>query len=107
MFSGDGRTLCFESWASDLTQQDFNHSSDLFAITFFYAVLLPGEVPSQGPVLSWPYSSGKNYKVQFKATLDEPDWHELGGSITNFANRAWLTDPAAADVGRVYRIVAF
>jgi Tol biopolymer transport system component len=30
MFSGDGQTLVFQSWASDLLAQDGNNSSDLF-----------------------------------------------------------------------------
>jgi hypothetical protein len=31
VFSGDGRTLVFQSWASDLLAQDFNRGADLFA----------------------------------------------------------------------------
>src|SRR6185503_12995655 len=31
VFSGDGTTLVFVSWASDLLDNDFNHGSDLFA----------------------------------------------------------------------------
>jgi Tol biopolymer transport system component len=32
MFSGDGSTLMFQSWASDLASGDFNQFSDLFAL---------------------------------------------------------------------------
>jgi hypothetical protein len=32
VFSGDGQTLVFQSWASDLLAQDFNQGSDLFAL---------------------------------------------------------------------------
>jgi len=33
VFSGDGTTLLFVSWASDLLDNDFNHGSDLFTFT--------------------------------------------------------------------------
>ena len=32
VFSADGRTLFFQSWASDLSSNDFNNGSDLFAL---------------------------------------------------------------------------
>ncbi|HUL50970.1 MAG TPA: hypothetical protein VLU94_00150, partial [Candidatus Nitrosotalea sp.] len=32
VFSGDGRTLVFQSWASDLLDDDFNNGIDLFAL---------------------------------------------------------------------------
>jgi len=34
VFSGSGRTLFFQSWASDLRNGDFNQSSDVFALSF-------------------------------------------------------------------------
>jgi len=107
VFSADGHTLCFESWASDITAQDFNHSSDLFSLTFFYAVLLPSTSPSQGPWLSWPYVPGTSYRVQFKDDLNQADWQQLSGAITNAATKAWLQDPAPTGPHRFYRIVTF
>ena len=32
VFSGDGQTVVFQSWASDLAPQDFNQSGDVFAL---------------------------------------------------------------------------
>ena len=32
VFSADGQTLFFQSWAADLVTNDFNHGSDLFAL---------------------------------------------------------------------------
>ena len=56
-FSGDGQTLVFQSWASDLVAQDFNQSSDLFAYGLdlsgaapqFSAAIVSGAGPGQGP----------------------------------------------------------
>lgn len=107
VFSADGMTLVFQSWASDLIPQDFNHGSDLFAYTLFYAIILPSGSPAQGPWLSWPLISGRNYRVQYKNDLDENSWHDLGGTITNAGNHAWFQDGNPAAVRRFYRIVAF
>lgn len=53
VFSGDGRTLVFASWASNLAADDFNHFSDLFAYAFFYLDITLGlrakDQPSVGP----------------------------------------------------------
>ena len=32
VFSADGRTLFFESWAADISGNDFNNGSDMFAL---------------------------------------------------------------------------
>ncbi len=106
VFSGDGQTLVFQSWASDLVGQDFNHTSDLFAVAFFYAAISPANTAGQGPWLSWPFEPAKNYRVQYKATLDEANWHDLTGAVTNDGMKAYLQDPAPASTQRFYRILA-
>lgn len=107
VFSGDGRTLFFESWASDVTTNDFNHSSDLFAYSFLYALILPSGVAGQGPWLSWPYNPGRNYSVQFKNNLSDLSWQTVSGVVTNAGNRAWLQDAAPDASQRFYRVVGF
>ncbi len=106
VFSGDGRTLCFSSWASDLTGQDFNQNSDVFAFNFLFADIVPSPSSGQGPLLSWPYAPGQNYRVQFRNTLADPRWQDLSGTITNYGNRAWLRDSTPA-AQRFYRIVIY
>ncbi len=39
VFSGDGQTLVFQSWGSDLTPQDGNEGGDLFALTLSAPVI--------------------------------------------------------------------
>jgi len=104
VFSGDGRTLCFVSWASDLVPLDFNQNSDLFAFSFLYVNILPGS--SGSIMLSWPYSPDHNYRVQFKNTANSLEWQDLAGTVTNSGNKAWLLDPAVADK-RFYRVLAY
>ncbi len=107
VFSSDGRTLCYTSWASDLTALDFNQSSDVFAFRFLSATISPSAVPGQGPWISWPYTPGKAYKVQFKGSLGDADWEDLSGSPTNSGSKAYLQDTAPARGERYYRILSF
>jgi Tol biopolymer transport system component len=113
-FSGDGRTVLFQSWASDLVAQDFNQTSDLFAwrldvagqIPLFSALIVPGAGPGQGPWLIWPAVPGKTYTVQFKLTVHDPNWQPLPGSITILGSQACLNDTSAGPGPRLYRVVA-
>ena len=107
VFSGDGSTLLFQSWASDLTGGDFNHNSDLFAYTFLSAIILPSASPGVGPTLSWPWVPGNNYRVEFKNRLEDSDWQPLSGTFTNHGNKAWLQDLSPNANQRYYRIVSF
>jgi Tol biopolymer transport system component len=105
VFSGDGRTLVFASWASNLAADDFNHFSDLFAFAFLYVNVTLG-APGQGPTISWPYVSGHNYQVEYKNNLNDSVWQQVNGTININGNQASLTDPAPASSQRFYRVVA-
>lgn len=105
VFSGDGRTLVFASWASNLAADDFNHFSDLFAFAFLYVNVTLG-APGQGPTISWPYVSGHNYQVEYKNNLNDSVWQQVAGTININGNQASLTDPAPASSQRFYRVVA-
>ena len=107
VFSGNGRTLLFQSWASDLAAQDFNHTSDLFAYAPLYLVLVPASAPGQAPWLSWPWALGKTYRVEYKESLGDAAWQQLSGTATNSGSRAWLQDAAPGASQRFYRVVAF
>jgi hypothetical protein len=106
VFSGDGRTIIFKSWATDSIVNDFNQTADIVAFAFFYADIIPGAALGDGPVISWPFVSGLNYHVQFKNDLSDSSWQEVGGTITVLGNRASLTDPAPSFAQRFYRVVA-
>ena len=106
-FTADGRTLFFQSWASDLVPQDLNHWDDVFGFALLYVSVAPGNGPGQGPVLTWPARPGESYQVQFKDNLDEPSWGQVTGTVTFMGNQAQLTDLAPASAQRFYRVVAF
>lgn len=106
-FSADGRTLVFQSWASDLLPLDFNHWDDVFALAFLYVSIVPGSGPGQGPTLTWPARPGENYQVQYKNSLADPVWQPVAGAITIDGNQAHLTDTGSTAGERFYRVVAF
>jgi len=105
VFSGDGRTLVFASWASNLAANDFNHFSDVFAFEFLYVNVALG-APGQGPVITWPYVSGHSYQVESKDNLTDNTWQQVAGTITINGDQASLTDPALVSSQRFYRVVA-
>jgi Tol biopolymer transport system component len=113
VFSADGGTLVFASWASDLVENDFNHGCDIVAYHIFGAGEIPVfsttvRRPATGPgvLLTWPVVLGKTYRVEFKTGLDDPNWQELTG-VTFVGNQGVLTDSAAAGQARFYRVVAY
>ena len=123
VFSADGQTLFFQSWASDLSGNDFNNGSDIFALdltalpvtisggggstnsSVFYAQFFPAGSFAQNPVVSWPLASGKTYQAQFKNDLSDPAWQNLAGNITFIGGTGYITDWAPAPDKRFYRIV--
>ena len=114
VFSSDSRTLMFESWASDLVTGDLNRGSDLFTVNIyasgpiplFKAAIVPGADPSQGVWISWPIISGKAYQVQFKNSVADPTWQNLGGNVTIVGNQGYLNDLPPGSSQRFYRVVA-
>jgi Tol biopolymer transport system component len=113
LFSADGLTLLFESWASDLVPQDFNGTGDLFAfglsgsspIPIFYAKILRDASSPQSWWLTWPSSPGKVYRVQYKNSLGD-DWQELNGNVTTLGNQGFLMDQGSNQTQRFYRVAA-
>jgi Tol biopolymer transport system component len=112
VFSGDGTTVFFETWASDLVPYDFNRWSDIVAVSLlssgavplFSAAIVPG--PSPGIWISWPAVAGKSYGVQFKNTLTDPAWQDLPGNVTLVGAHAYLNDLAVPGSQRFYRVIA-
>jgi hypothetical protein len=103
-FSDDGSTLVFQSLASDLVQQDLNHSEDLFAFTVFSASVGPAEALGPGVWLNWPLIPGRSYRVQYKESLQDAVWLDATGTITNVGAVAYFSDSAPASSHRFYRI---
>lgn len=106
VFSPDGRTLFFHSWAQDLIAADFNQTGDVVALPLLYITITPTASAGSGPTLSWPNRPGETYQVQFKDNPDAATWQTVPGSIAIVGNRATLTDPAPGPGNRIYRVLA-
>jgi Tol biopolymer transport system component len=105
VFSGDGRTFFFQTWASDLIAADFNQTADVLALSFLYALI--STAPGQGPTLSWPARPGESYQVQFKNNLGDIPWQDVVGTVTIVGSQAQLTDLSPSAGQRFYRVVAY
>lgn len=114
VFSADGQTLLFESWANDIIVSDFNQWGDVFALGLssialpppFSAGILSNDA-TQPPTILWSIYSGKDYQVQFKDQLSDPNWQILNATISTNGNQATATDPAPSANHRFYRVVSF
>lgn len=112
VFSDDGQTIVFQSWATDLFDADFNQASDLFIvrlITSTQVVPFVAQIvlPTSGQVaLTWPAVWGSAYRVQYRDDLQDGDWLDLNCAITLIGNRGWATDTQAVSAKRFYRVVA-
>jgi hypothetical protein len=124
LFSADGSTLVFQSWASDLLAGDFNSGEDFFAFNLtafpvtgsngsgttnsvFYAQLIPPGTSAQYPAVSWPLASGKSYQAQFKDDLSDPNcnWQDVNGNIIFIGATGYISDLSPSPNQRFYRII--
>jgi Tol biopolymer transport system component len=114
LFSADGQTIIFQSWASDLVTQDFNQTGDLFAIkllpsspepAFSVQILQPSALSA--PTLTWPVVWGNSYRVQYKSDLRDEPWLDLNSPVTVVGDRAWTTDLEAGPEQRFYRVISY
>jgi Tol biopolymer transport system component len=125
VFSADGRTLFFQSWASDISGNDFNSGSDVFALDltalplttgndggatnaesgFVAQLVFPAGAPGSTPAISWPLAAGKSYQVQYKTNLTDAAWLNLPGDVTFIGATGYLNDALPSPGQRFYRIV--
>jgi Tol biopolymer transport system component len=107
-FSGDGKTLFYTQRISG--NNDFNQTVDVFGVVIdtsnevplFHTLLAP--TPG-GWLLTWPVVTGKTYSVEFKNSLDDPNWTTLEEGVVIEGNQGRLLDSAASQQ-RYYRVVA-
>ncbi len=124
MFTGDGQTVVFYSFASDLTTNDFNVGGDLFTLKLYSTNGITGStnlppfnvgqivyVPGSGqsgasPTLNWTAAPGVTYQILFKDDLTDPVWQNLNGNVTIVGDQGQAVDLAPNPSHRFYRIQA-
>ena len=122
VFSGDGQTLIWQSWADNLAGQDFNQWCNLYALQSF-ATNSPGvgqpfsisafglsSLDSFGSsanaaTLTWPASPGAAYQVQFTDNLNNPQWQPLTNAVRIIGTQGYMVDTATNESQRFYRVV--
>ena len=114
VFSRDSQTIFFQSWASNLQTNDFNHWGDVLGLrlsTSNSVSVFVGQIvlarAGQAPVITWPAVSGRAYRVQFKNSLSDPDWLTVNGNISIVGSQGYLTDLTPNANQRFYRIMSF
>lgn len=123
-FSGDGQTLVFQSSASDLVGRDFSLGSEIFTMNAYalaastnqppvfeaqFGFYADYSSPGAGPVpaITWPFTPGRTYSVQYKTNLTDSVWHDLAGTVTFVGSRGWFnaaSSPAAPQ--EFYRVIS-
>jgi hypothetical protein len=68
-----------------------------FAITNF-------TVSVSGQVLTWPATFGVTYQVQYKDSLSDPTWTDIGGRVTATSSPLSFTNNAPGPLNRCYRV---
>ena len=113
VFSGDGQTLVFQSWASDLAPRDFNQSGDIFALKLatsgtnqvFSAELVFRPAAGGLPTIVWQAQPGASYRAQFKDDLADPQWQDLPGGASLVGDHGYALDLLPSIGKRFYRVV--
>jgi hypothetical protein len=114
LFTGDGRTLIFQSWAADVATNSLSFNSSLYSvslvtsgtITPFSVVILPAN-SGHGPTVNWSAAVGRSYQVQFKNDLADPDWQTVSGNIVIIGSQGSFTDRVPLVTQRFYRVMTF
>jgi Tol biopolymer transport system component len=124
IFSADGKTLVFTSWASDLLSQDFNPVSDVFLLSLAGAYgggnsgggggtnvitglqMIQAPVGSALPAFSWTAQPGTFYHLQYKDDLNDPIWHDLNGSASVVGGFGTAYDLSPSVGNRFYRVIS-
>lgn len=125
-FTADGQTVTFQSWASDMTVNDFNQSSDLYLFKILNASnstnpppVLTGQIlfnPGSGagvgsgqtsPQITWAAAPGVGYQLQYKTNLTDDAWLPVNGSVVIQNGVGYANDLAPDSDHRFYRIVGY
>ncbi|MEK7678055.1 MAG: hypothetical protein AAB676_19660 [Verrucomicrobiota bacterium] len=112
----DARLIVFNSVATDLVHGDFNGSMDVFAVGVEQTVptnqlpvikLSDLALTSSRTTVSWTVVPGRAYRVQFKDSLDEPEWHDLADRVRVVGSTASYYDASSTGLKqRFYRLLS-
>jgi len=115
ILGADGRTIVFQSLASDLVPGDYNYRRDVFVLRLdgpdpgsepALRVLTLTGLGSTGARVVWSSTPGEKYQAQYKNKLEDAGWTNLPGLTTANGTTASTTDPGAGQGSqRFYRVM--
>ncbi len=107
--AADGRTVIFQSLASDLVPGDYNDKRDVFVLHLADGELRALTVTSVGSgttTVLWSAVPGKSYQVQFKNEIRDPNWTTLPSIVTASGTTAAAVDNSGSFPShRFYRVM--
>jgi hypothetical protein len=107
----DGRTVVFQSYASDLTAGDFNRDQDVFLLRLpgpesAFRIFSLTRLGTGETTLLWAAQTGRSYTLQFKEELAAPAWTDLRTATTVNGGQGSATDSTTAGArARFYRVM--
>jgi len=109
VMAADGRTVIFQSVASDLVPGDYNDKRDVFVLRLAEGELRALTVTSVGSgttTVLWSAVPGKSYQVQFKNETGDPNWTTLPNIVTASGTTAAAVDNSGGFPShRFYRVM--
>ncbi len=107
----DGRTLVFESFASNLLPGDINETKDVFVLRLptesanDFRILALTSLGTGTTTVSWNSVPGRTYRLQYNENISNPSWTELPDDIVATSDTTSKTDDSAgAGRLRFYRV---
>ncbi len=107
----DGRTVLFESFASNLGPGDLNQARDLFVLRLpdgpagEFRILTLTSLQNGSVSIFWNALPGRKYRVEYKQALEEAIWQEISGDVVASGYTAMKIDATSGQSGnRLYRV---
>ena len=112
VLAADGRTVLFQSFASDLVPGDYNYRRDVFVVdlganagSVLRAITVAPLGGGETKVI-WSATPGKHYQVQFRDDLKAGGWTTLPGIVIVSGTVGWKVDDSLITGShRFYRVV--
>jgi len=107
----DGRTLVFESFASNLVPGDLNETKDVFVLRLpgnegaEFRILTLTSVGNGTTTVFWNSIPGRTYRLEYTEDISNPSWTELPDDIVAAGYASSKTDEiSATGRARFYRV---
>jgi Tol biopolymer transport system component len=115
ILSADGRTVAFQSFATDITREHRQFNNNVYVVQFrdepsdnlVLSMLQTGATSQWPPALTWKASMGTGYQLEYNDDLRTANWIKLPAQITALGATALVPDSSTnMPPRRFYRLRA-